>query len=111
MSAAQKSRASGEMCPQCSMGKHRGSSLIIRAFSSASSWWKGRWPLRSMYVATPSAHISTDESYGSCRSVHSSGAMYDGVPMWSNITSSPGLTALANPKSMSLSSASSRSSS
>ena len=44
-----------------------------------------------------------------CLSDHSSGAMYEGVPIWSHIDSLPGATNEAKPKSMSLSSASSAS--
>jgi hypothetical protein len=53
----------------------------------------------------------TDESYSLAWSAHSSGAMYDGVPICSHIASRPGATSTANPKSISLSSASSASSS
>jgi len=57
--------------------------------------------------------MSTDESYSPDLSPwlasHNSGAMYEGVPSWSNMDSLPGITSAAKPKSMSLSSASSAS--
>jgi len=111
ISLEQKSLAESEILSQSGEGKRSGSWQIMRAFSLRSVEWKGRLPESSMYVTTPSAHMSTDESYSFCFSDHSSGAMYDGVPIWSHIDSLPGATKEAKPKSISLSSESSASSS
>ena len=59
----QKSLAASEMRSQSGDGKRSGSWQIMRAFSLRSWWWKGRLPESSMYATTPSAHMSTDESY------------------------------------------------
>mmetsp|Transcript_38266 Transcript_38266/g.89558 ORF Transcript_38266/g.89558 Transcript_38266/m.89558 type:complete len:211 (-) Transcript_38266:699-1331(-) len=111
MSCKQKSLACGVMRSHSALLKRTGSFWIILFFSLRSWWWKGRFPESSMYAHTPMAHMSTDESYAFEKSAHSSGDMYDGVPICSHIHSLPGATSAAKPKSMSLSSASSRSSS
>mmetsp|Transcript_31141 Transcript_31141/g.65643 ORF Transcript_31141/g.65643 Transcript_31141/m.65643 type:complete len:272 (-) Transcript_31141:734-1549(-) len=111
MSARQKSLPCCEIRSHSGPMKRTGSWMIMRFFSFRSWWWKGRLPERSMKATTPIAHMSTDESYAFEWSDHSSGAMYEGVPIWSHIDSLPGATSAAKPKSISLSSASSASSS
>ena len=73
---------------------------------------RGRWAAGAGALGAGGAFAAAyHESYSLAWSAHSSGAMYDGVPICSHIASRPGATSTANPKSMSLSSASSASSS
>mmetsp|Transcript_43852 Transcript_43852/g.145226 ORF Transcript_43852/g.145226 Transcript_43852/m.145226 type:complete len:218 (-) Transcript_43852:722-1375(-) len=88
-SARMKSMPSEETWSHSAPEKGTGVSRIIRALTARSWWWKGRFPDSSMYVTTPIAQRSTDESYSTSWSAQSSGAMYDGVPICSRMPPSP----------------------